>query len=405
MTALALFLCLLPPQEASGCAVCHGKEGRELAASTHARAGMGCTACHGGDPTAMEVGAAHGDSLRRLSDPREIVESCGGCHADVERMRLYGLRTDQLSLYWTSRHGQRLAQDPGAEVAVCSSCHGTHGILPVGDTRSPAHPFHQVATCGKCHADQALMSKYGIPGGEVEAYRGSVHGRALLDEGHPSAPACADCHGSHGATPPRSQDVEQVCGQCHSVVQDYFDESPHAHPGSAGAAVECTACHGNHAIGEPTEAMFAGDEKGHCGECHPADAGSALVVADLLRQGITGLEREIGEAGEDIRAAAGRGLFLGPEIGYLDDARGLLVRARSMTHRLSAPALEDILNRGRAMVGQTRESLATKARTFRDRKIFASVFAAVSAAFAFVLWMYARAIGGRWKSPREAGRA
>ena len=81
---------------------------------------------------------------------------------------------------------------------------------------------------------------------------------------------------------------------------------------------------------------------------------------------------------------------------------GLLVRARSMTHRLSAPALEDVLNRGRAMVGQTRESLDTKARTLRDRKIFASAFAAVSAAFAFVLWMYARAIGGRWKAPRES---
>jgi hypothetical protein len=249
------------------------------------------------------------------------------------------------------------------------------------------------------------MTKYGVPGGEVEAYRSSVHGRALLDEGHPSAPACADCHGSHGATPPRSQDVDQVCGQCHSVVQAFFDDSPHAHPSSAGAAVECTSCHGNHAVAVPTEALFAGDEKGHCGECHVAGAGTALAVAGELQQAVLGLERTIGDADQDIRAAAGRGLFLGPERGYLDDARGLLVRARSLTHRLSGPALEDVLNRGSAMVGQTRESLATKARTLRDRKIFASVFAAVSAAFAVVLWMYSRAIGGRWKSPREADRA
>lgn len=390
MTALALLLFLLAPQEPSGCVVCHGKEGRELAESVHARAGISCTDCHGGDAAAMEVGAAHGDSLRRLSSPREIVEACGGCHADVERMRLYGLRTDQLSLYWTSRHGQRLAQEPAAPVAVCSSCHGAHGVLPVGDTRAPAHPFNQVVTCGACHADPEA------------AYRSSVHGRALLDLGLRSAPACADCHGSHGAAPPRFQDVDQVCGQCHSVVQGYFDESPHARRSSGATPAACTSCHGNHAVGEPTEAMFAGEEKGHCGECHPAGSGSALAVAGELRDSIAGLERAISEADQDVRAAAARGSFLGAERGYLDDARGLLVRARSMTHRLSAPALGDVLNRGRAMVLQTRESLDTKARTFRDRKIFASAFAAVSAAFAFVLWMYARAIGGRWKAPRES---
>lgn len=387
--------------DGTGCAVCHGKEQRELDGSVHARAGLGCTDCHGGNPAAMEVLAAHGESLRRYSSPTEIVESCGTCHADVERMRSYGVRTDQLSLYWTSRHGQRLAQDPGAEVATCSSCHGTHGVLPADDTRSPSHPFHQVETCGKCHADPGLMSKHGIAVGAVEAYRNSVHGRTLLDEGHTSAPACADCHGSHGATPPRAQDVGQVCGQCHSVVQDHFQESPHAHPSSGGAAVECIACHGNHAVAVPTEAMFSGDEKGHCGECHPQGAGTALQVADELRAGITGLERAIVEAGEDVRNSASRGLFLGPEKGYLIDARGLLVRARSMSHRLSAPALEDVLNRGQAMVGQTRESLATKARMFRDRKIFASAFGAVSVAFAFVLWLYSRAIGGSWKAPRE----
>lgn len=390
----------------TGCAVCHGKEQRELEASVHARAGIGCTDCHGGNPAAMEVLAAHGESLRRYSSPTEVVESCGSCHADVERMRSYGVRTDQLSLYWTSRHGQRLAQDPGAEVATCTSCHGTHGVPPANDTRSPSHPFHQVETCGKCHADPDLMSKHGVAVGAVEAYRSSVHGRALLDEGHTSAPSCSDCHGSHGATPPRARDVGQVCGQCHSVVQDHFQESPHARPVSAGASVECVACHGGHGIAEPSEAMFSGDDKGHCGECHPEGAGTALLVAGDLRTRISGLERAIDEAGEDVRDAASQGLFLGPEKGYLDDARGLLVRARSMSHALSVPALEDVLNRGHGMVGQTRESLATKSRMFRDRKIFASVFGAVSLVFAFVLWLYSRTIGGSWKAPSlEPGTA
>jgi hypothetical protein len=391
------------PQASSGapgesCVVCHGKEGHDLARSIHSKAGITCTSCHGGDGGSLEVGQAHGKDLARLAKPREMLESCGGCHSDVQRMRLYGLRTDQLSLYWTSRHGERLTQESDANVATCVSCHGSHLVLGATDPRSPVHRFNQVVTCGRCHSDEGLMGRYGLNSDTVDLYRKSVHGHALLDEGHVAAPACADCHGSHGAAPPRMKEIGQVCGHCHSVVQGYFEDSPHFLALAKGAPVACVACHGNHLVSKPSADLFVGEEKGHCGSCHAEEKDPASATAAQLHAGVVELDRTIRSAEEDVRIAGTKGLFLGPEKGYLDDARGLLVRARALTHRLSAPALADILNRGRAMVQQTRESLETKGRVFRDRRIFTTIFFGVSVAFGIVLVMYGRLIRGRSKS-------
>lgn len=388
------------PESGERCIVCHGKEGADLARSIHAKAAISCTSCHGGDPSSLEVETAHGKSLARLEKPREMLESCAGCHSDLERMRLYGLRTDQLSLYWTSRHGQLLAKEDDAPVATCVSCHGSHGILPTNDPRSPVHPFNQAETCGRCHSDPALTSRYHLDPNTVALYRSSVHGHALLEQGKVAAPACADCHGSHGASPPRTKEIGQVCGHCHSVVQGYFEDSPHAHAASAGNPVECVSCHGDHGIARPTPELFVGDEKSHCASCHMDANDAALATARQLHDGIVELGETIRSGEEEVRIAGTKGLFLGPEKGYLDDARGLLVRARALTHRLSVAALTDILNRGQAMVQQTRESLATKARVFRDRRIFTAIFFGVSLAFGIVLLMYGRMIRGRWKAAK-----
>jgi cytochrome c553 len=406
--ALLFFLAQQVPAPES-CVVCHGKEGKDLAQSIHAKAGILCTSCHGGDGTALEVEAAHGKDLKRYKTPREALDSCGSCHSDVQKMRVYGLRTDQLSLYWTSKHGEKLAADGDPNVATCTSCHGTHDVLRVSDTRSPVHPFNQVATCGRCHADAKLMGEYKLDPKVVEQYRASIHGKALMDEAHPAAPACATCHGSHGANPPRTRDIEQVCGQCHSVVQAHYDESPHAKAAALGkSAVQCASCHGSHTIGLPSPAMFLGDEEHHCGSCHMDEKDKARGVAQSLHDGIEDLGKLIDEAEKDLRTAAGRGLFLGPEKGYLDDARGLLVRARASTHKLSPPAQTDLLDRADAMVLQTREGLATKARIFRDHKLFTDLFCGLTAIFALVLLMYGRIIAGGWKrtlpGDREVGR-
>jgi hypothetical protein len=318
-------------------------------------------------------------------------------------MRLYGLRTDQLSLYATSQHGKKLAEDPQSDVATCVSCHGSHEVLAPTDTRSPIHKFNQVETCGACHGDPERMDRHGLRHDVIEKYTGSVHGKALLEQGHPAAPACTDCHGSHGAAPPRVREIETVCGQCHSVVQDYFEQGPHAPSATGTATVQCASCHGNHAVSPPSNAMFLGEGEGHCAACHDAEVGTALAVADRLHTDVTSFEASILEAEEAIRAASEHGLFLGPESGYLGDARSLLVRARSLTHTLSTEVLDDALNRGDAMVATAMENLSMKQRGLRDRKIFTGLFFGVALAFCIALLLYAREIRGRWKDGPSDG--
>lgn len=383
-------------ERANNCVTCHGLEAKLAATSVHGKAGVDCITCHGGVDHEIDVTKAH-VGMKKLDDPRDAVASCGTCHSDLERMRTFGLRTDQLSLYWTSRHGQKLAADGDPNVATCVTCHGSHDVLHVRDPRSQVHARNQIETCGACHGDAKLMGQYGLPSDVVTQYRSSVHGTALHDDNHSAAPSCTDCHGSHGALPPRTADVEMVCGQCHTVVQNFYDSSPHATSGGAKNAIQCTACHDNHGTTRPSSAMFLGDEEGHCGSCHSDESDPARAAAGRLHEDIERFVSTIRDADGAISAAAVRGLFLGEERGYLEEARGLLVRARTMTHTLSPLALDDVLNRGQAMVQTTMESLDTKHRIFRDRKIFTGIFFVVAIAFAIALLMHGRDLGGRWK--------
>jgi hypothetical protein len=164
-------------------------------------------------------------------------------------------RVDQLAEYRTSEHGKRNAQGDTA-VATCIDCHGAHGIRPVSSPDSTAYAVNVPLTCARCHSDATLMARYGLKANQYDEYRRSIHAAALIDRGDTAAPACNDCHGNHGATPPGVQSIAQVCGQCHgresalfraSIKKNIFDEM---------GLGECTVCHGNHQIGHPTPELF-----------------------------------------------------------------------------------------------------------------------------------------------------
>jgi hypothetical protein len=58
-----------------------------------------------------------------------------GLHAAVHP----NLPVDQLARYWTSGHGKKLREERRTS-AECVSCHGSHGMLAVGDPRAPSTP-------------------------------------------------------------------------------------------------------------------------------------------------------------------------------------------------------------------------------------------------------------------------
>ena len=238
------------------CSTCHALQAAQLAKSIHK--GIRCGECHQGPesytitPTDLQrytasatPGASkppfdHGPSFAGKPQRAKIPELCGDCHANIERMNPYGIRTDQLARYWTSGHGKTLRNKGDDRVAVCIDCHTSHEILSGKEPESRTNPLHVPDTCGICHADAKLMAEFNLP--EVtDEYRQSVHGRLLLEQGDAGAPTCATCHGNHSAVPPGFATVGAVCGQCHQRAADNFATSIHStQPGFKG----CVQCHG-----------------------------------------------------------------------------------------------------------------------------------------------------------------
>jgi Cytochrome c3 len=273
----------------TGCVDCHSKVDNKQAgiaddwrASIHAKEGVGCADCHGGDPTSDEitVGMAQAGGFQGVPNRDDTVGLCGSCHANAERMRPYQVATDQYSKYFSSVHGQRLLTAGDDRVAICTDCHGSHGVKPASDPTAAVYPLNVPALCASCHADATKMESYGIPTDQYDLYKVSVHGVQLLEAQDLRAPTCASCHGSHAAKPPRSDEVVAVCGNCHTATQALYEES--AHSRLQGVGPKCWTCHGTHDVSEPNESLFlheGGVPDYVCATCHsPTDQSLRLEM-------------------------------------------------------------------------------------------------------------------------------
>jgi len=260
--------------DTSACIACHraGDEARlrkpvaEWPNDVHAAAGLGCESCHGGDPKRV-TGKSSDETADLAMDPAkgfkpppgrlEIPQFCARCHSDAAYMKRYNpqLRVDQLTEYRTSVHGKMNAA--GDETpATCIDCHGFHGIRAVNNPASPVFATNVPKTCGHCHADTTRMAPYKIPTRQYSDYLESVHASALLEGGDLGAPACNDCHGNHGATPPQATSVQHVCGQCHAREAGLYQASMKNALFERLKVPQCIVCHSNHRILHPTPELF-----------------------------------------------------------------------------------------------------------------------------------------------------
>jgi hypothetical protein len=300
----------------------------------HAARGFTCADCHGGDPTVAGFGAmdpAKGFIGRPVG--REIIQVCGRCHSDAAFMRRYNpaLRVDQAAEYATSVHGQRLFTMGDPKVATCVSCHSAHLIRPPDDPRSTVNPVNVARTCGACHADTTYMRPYGIPTNQLELYQKSVHWHALSVGGDRSAPTCNDCHGNHGAAPPGVGWVANVCGQCHSVMADYFAASPHSSIFLKLGIPGCVGCHGNHAIIATADTILGVGPGTVCGRCHVAGAGGGITAA-AMRSAIDSLRTDYATADSLLATAEHAGMEVSQPQFDLRSARTALLQARNGVH-------------------------------------------------------------------------
>ena len=333
--------------DAPGCLTCHPDQTHLWTSSVHAQAGLSCVNCHGGNPKATNETAHAADNFKRPDHKKAIAELCASCHSDVRRMNPYGLPTDQLARYKTSKHGEQLFEHNDQKVAVCTDCHGAHDILKVKSPQSRVFPTNIPATCGRCHSDAKLMTQYKLPADVVDKYKTSYHAHLLFEKGDLSAPTCITCHGNHGATPPGTAEVGQVCGKCHVRQRELFAKSPHAEVAAAGAFSECVSCHGNHAIQKASVDLYSKA----CITCHANDPKQLKVrdeVAGLIRQA----QADYRNADESVHAATIRGLATDDDQVLLQDAKTQVTQLEALQHTLTMAQLEPVAQHSGETIGQ-----------------------------------------------------
>jgi predicted CXXCH cytochrome family protein len=161
-----------------------------------------CLSCHGGH------------SVRPVDDPeskvsrRNIIKTCGTCHAGIERDYLEGV------------HGKDYIKGI-KDVPVCTDCHSEHDIRSPESLDSGVYATKVAAVCSRCHDNEALARQYGLLTSRLKTFSASYHGTASKF-GEVKVANCSSCHGHHGIRPssdPLSSinpaNLAATCGTCH----------------------------------------------------------------------------------------------------------------------------------------------------------------------------------------------
>ncbi|NOX87951.1 MAG: hypothetical protein GXO77_02920 [Calditrichaeota bacterium] len=334
----------------------------------HLKSGLTCAGCHGGDATKDDMDEAMDPKAGFIGKPthEQIPSFCGKCHSHIQYMRKYRPRipTDQEEQYYTSQHGMLLKKGD-QKVAVCSSCHTSHSIFEVKDSRSSVYPLNVPETCNRCHGDKEYMKNYKIPVDQYKKYAKSVHGIALLKKQDTGAPACNDCHGNHGAMPPGISSTSFVCGECHVNNLNYFNESAMGKAFSENELHGCQECHGSHEIEKPTDEMTGVGEESVCLNCHDeGDDGyiAAKKIYEELKSSVA--LHDSAKIQLDVVKRIGMDDI---DIGYkLQKAEQSIIKARTLVHTFDP---EKVAKETNLSLKNSKEALELAQKEIKDAQI------------------------------------
>src|SRR6266545_2366952 len=272
------------------CLACHQQEGmtaqiggqplpitidaEKFSASVHGTEKIACVDCHTnitGFPHPQVIASSQRDFSLQL------YPTCQQCHVEQ-----YAKTLDSVH--------QRAFAAGNKNAAVCTDCHNPHTQKRItekntGQILQEARPTIP-QMCAKCHSTI------------YNAYKGSVHGAALMEKGDPNVPTCIDCHGVHNIQNPTTNtfrnSIPFLCAKCHtneSLMKQYglstnvlstyvsdfhgttvkmFEEN---YPDQPTNKPVCTDCHGVHDIMRPDNPeagiAFKKNLLVKCQQCHP----------------------------------------------------------------------------------------------------------------------------------------
>ncbi len=194
---------------------------------------------------------------------------CLGCHSNPNMSKTFP-NGDVLSLYID---GTKFTQAVHWQEGVaCLTCHVAMAQVPHPEFAAQTirdAKFQLYTVCQECHFER------------YNSVLDSVHQTALAG-GDKNAAICTDCHNPHTQRRITDKEtgevllgahlaIPQTCAQCHSAIYDAYKESVHGKAltelGNKDVPT-CIDCHGVHNIQDPTTVRFRNDTPLLCAKCH-----------------------------------------------------------------------------------------------------------------------------------------
>lgn len=170
--------------DAPNCVDCHGGHAVLSLSKSRLSVVQKCKTCHD-EVYEIYARSVHGSALFKennkdvpicidchsshsIKDPSSsgfhdyIPDLCSKCHSNSALMGRYGLSTEVVKTYLQDFHGVTLSlyrkegqhrYRPERPVAVCTDCHGTHGIMSVSGADLKTVKANLLKRCQTCHTD------------------------------------------------------------------------------------------------------------------------------------------------------------------------------------------------------------------------------------------------------------
>jgi predicted CXXCH cytochrome family protein len=191
------------------------------------------------------------------------------------------------------------------------------------------------------------MKEYKIPTDQFKKFSQSVHGIALLQKHDHGAPACNNCHGNHGATPPGVESISKVCGTCHAMNADLFAASPHKKVFDEQKLPECETCHSNHEIVAATEKLLGVTPEAVCSRCHTSMKNTkGYAIAAEMRRLVDTLSAEEILSGKLVDEAEQKGMEISEAKFKLRDIHQARLQSRTVIHAFDESKLRESVVKG-----------------------------------------------------------
>jgi cytochrome b subunit of formate dehydrogenase len=242
-----------------------------------------CLTCHGNRALTVQ---RQGQSVSLYVDSESMKGSvhapfdCTVCHSGLNPMAFPHAKNMKAPQCQTCHPQISIEKSVHGPIAQCTTCHGTHSILPSKNPKSLTSRINVSGGCAQCHP------------AEGKQFLDSSHGTALKQGNNKSA-TCVDCHGSHKIGHIANQESPlfktkeaKVCLKCHlddpevrkqvgtsPGFMEGYEASIHAVALSAGnlKSATCSDCHGAHDSKKASSASSRLNKwniAGTCSRCH-----------------------------------------------------------------------------------------------------------------------------------------